>query len=251
LSLPPAGGPELQIVSLNIRHGGGRRSRSILDWIAARSADVIVLPEWRDSTAGNLVRRGLESAGFDVSPAFARTKQNGILIAAKEPCSFYRLTPASSERGELLSVELASGWRLLAAYFPQGNAKAPFFKACTEEAQSSNASPFVLIGDLNTGCNEDDVEGTGTPFMCADLFDALATKAHLADLWRVEHRQEREWSWRSKVNGFRVDHAFANKAFRTRFSQISCFYDHGPRETGLSDHSALIVKCTPASNSRL
>ena len=45
-------------------------------------------------------------------------------------------------------------------------------------------------------------------------------------------------------NGFRVDHAFANTAFQKRFLTISCRYDHGPREAGLTDHSALILKCS-------
>lgn len=102
--------------------------------------------------------------------------------------------------------------------------------------------PFLLLGDLNTGYNNIDVEGNGAPFSCADMFDALQTKAGLVDLWRGEHGDKQEWSWRSPINGFRVDHAFANEAFQKCFAPIRSYYDHGPRENGLTDHSALIVK---------
>ena len=111
------------------------------------------------------------------------------------------------------------------------------------EATNSSKIPFILLGDLNTGHNGLDIEGRGAPFYCADLFDALRSNAGLVDLWRAEHGERREWTWRSRINGFRIDHAFANAAFVEYFPSIQCFYDHHPRETGLTDHSALLVSC--------
>jgi len=177
-----------------------------------------------------------------VTAAAPNRVSNGILIATKDECQSRRATPEGSEKGELLVANNSAGWILLAAYFPQGKAKNSFFKACIDEAMSFAAMPFLLLGDLNTGRSDIDLEGNGAPFVCADQFDALQTKAELFDLWRIEHGQAQEWSWRSKINGFRVDHAFANATFRNQFGALHCQYDHTPREIGLSDHSALILK---------
>jgi exonuclease III len=83
----------------------------------------------------------------------------------------------------------------------------------------------------------------GTPFDCVAEFKALP----LVDLWRLEHGDKRDWTWRSpesatrRSNGFRLDHAFANAAFRERFPNIRCVYDHEPRDMKLTDHSALVL----------
>lgn len=105
---------------------------------------------------------------------------------------------------------------------------------------------MILIGDLNTGRNDLDVEGDGTPFHCAQLFESLEGRAGLFDLWRATpgNRELREWTWCSSANGFRIDHAFGNKPLVERFEQIRCHYDHAPRQMKKSDHSALFVELT-------
>jgi exodeoxyribonuclease-3 len=232
------------IVSLNIRHGGGRRVRALLDWLISLAPSIIVLPEWRDDMSGEFIKRRLEAADFFVGTAVSpRSRSNGVLVATKIAFQSERITPSGSERGELLLAHVAPSFRLLAAYFPQNAAKAPFFRVCMAEAANSSTIPFILLGDLNTGHNDLDIEGSGTPFYCADLFDALRSKARLVDLWRAEHGDRREWTWRSRINGFRIDHAFVNTAFVECFPSIQCLYDHHPRETGLTDHSALLVSC--------
>ena len=101
--------------------------------------------------------------------------------------------------------------------------------------------PLVMIGDFNTGRNDLDIEGTGARFYCAELFEALSTEAGLIDLWRQRH-DRREWTWRSPMNGFRIDHVFGNKAFIARFPAFRCAIDHAPRKSGLSDHSAVVLE---------
>jgi exonuclease III len=139
---------------------------------------------------------------------------NGILVGAGETFRQRTLTPIGSQKGELVLADFACGWRLLAAYFPQGQAKAPFFQVCLQEAARSRDVPLLLLGDLNTGLNDMDVEGKGVPFVHANLFADLQTRGGLVDLWRMEHGDQLEWSWRSRLNGFRTDHALANRRFR-------------------------------------
>jgi len=125
----------------------------------------------------------------------------------------------------MIVANFGSEGQMLAAYFPQGKSKLPFFKRCIGEAEASYNIPFVLLGDLNTGSNGADVEGKGARFIYADEFEELQTKVGLVDLWRFEHGDRKEWTWRSRINGFRVDHALANAIFRKRNPKIRCFYD--------------------------
>jgi exonuclease III len=85
--------------------------------------------------------------------------------------------------------------------------------------RKANAKLIVIIGDYDrhSDRNDLDIEGTGARFHCADLFEALHTEAGLIDLLRAQHGGQQEWTWRSSVNGFRIDHAFGDKAFIGRF----------------------------------
>ena len=55
---------------------------------------------------------------------------------------------------------------------------------------------MLIIGDLNTGRNDLDIEGNGARFHCADQFDAMERHDGLIDLWRSmpENRESREWT---------------------------------------------------------
>jgi exonuclease III len=243
------GGVVMQAILLNIRHGGGPRAQRLLEWVTRRSPDVVVMAEWQDGAPGAVLKAGLEAKGFQTATATTNGDANGVLVAAKRPFAFRCATPLETRerkrvegRGGALLVADFDGLRMLAAYFPGAQAKRPFFEACMAEAEASRGVPFVLVGDLNTGRNDLDVEGTGTPFVCADQFEELTTRAGLVDLWRAQHGDTaQDWSWRSQKNGFRIDHAFANAAFRERFPGIRCRYDHEPREMKISDHSALVI----------
>lgn len=168
---------------------------------------------------------------------------NGLMIAARRTFDVERVTPADADKGELLLASLPAGLSILAAYFPQRQAKAQFFEASMACAKNHVDAPFLLIGDLNTGRNELDIEGRGSPFDCEELFVALEKQAGLRDLWRDEHRNHRESTWLSHAkNGFRVDHAFGNQELIYRLAPIRCHYDHQTRKDSITDHSALIVE---------
>jgi exonuclease III len=161
-------------------------------------------------------------------------------MAARDVTHAEIITPANSPVGDLALMRL-DGLNVLGCYFPQSMAKSPFFDRCAETAQRQSSQPFLMIGDFNTGRNDLDVEGDGTPFDCADQFKHLSERVGLTDLWRFRHGDRREWSWRSAKNGFRIDHAFANRAFLDRYPNYQCQFNHEPRLTGLTDHSAIVL----------
>jgi exonuclease III len=235
------------IVSLNIRSGGGNRANSILNWIGNCKPDAAIFLEWRDNEIGKVIKRHVEKCGFMTANANSHTpRSNGVLFAAKTFFDYACVTPEGSDKGELLLVSFP-GLRLLAAYFPQKAAKSLFFQACQAESEKYDQMPFLLLGDLNTGRNDLDRQATGSRFHCATMFEALVDQSKLVDLWRDTNRDKlQEWTWESpgKCNGFRVDHAFANKPFMDRFGPIECYYDHEPRKSKITDHSALILRCS-------
>jgi len=232
-----------RIVSLNIRHGGGKRIAQLAHWLMTKSPNVMVLPEWRNDTAGRCALEILKDSGFrTIATSQENPKRNSVLLAAINLTEMQVSTPPHSASGDLILIETAEQVRILGCYFPQGQAKASFFRKCIEVGSQNHDRPLVLIGDFNTGGNDLDIEGTGARFDCADLFTALTREAGLIDLWRARHADRQEWTWRSPVNGFRIDHAFGNETFINRFPAFKCEIDHEPRLSGLTDHSAVVVE---------
>jgi exodeoxyribonuclease-3 len=106
----------MKLVSLNIRHGGGKRSSQIIDWLGSQSADFVLLTEWRSNASGKFLKEALQEAGYTCFGASRDGSANGALVAAK--CSFdvLRLTPRESPRGEILAADTDSGMRVLCCY---------------------------------------------------------------------------------------------------------------------------------------
>jgi exodeoxyribonuclease-3 len=232
----------IRILTLNIRHGGGKRIALLADWIVAKSPNVVVLPEWRNNDSGQRIRKILTDNGLTtIAAARGKSRLNSVLLAAIDFTESWEVTPANTTAGDLILIEITKRVRILGCYFPQRQAKAPFFQQCIEVASKNRDAPFVMTGDFNTGRNDLDIEDTGTPFYCADRFEALGGVG-LIDLWRARHGDRREWTWRSPANGFRIDHAFGNEAFIKRFPAFRCEIDHSPRLAGLTDHSAVVLE---------
>ncbi len=228
-----------RIVALNIRHGGGKRQAALARWLLDTQADVFVLPEWRASST--LLAASMMEAGYWPHVAHRDDpKANGVAVIARSRLPSTRATPEHATKGELLQARFGQN-SLVGAYFPLLGAKAPFFLRCAELSASANGS-LLVIGDMNTGSNQLDLEPGASRFHCAREFVELGTRHGLHDLWRRQHGETaREWTWRSAHNGFRIDHAFANESWLKAHPSWRCSYDHVPRERGLSDHSAIIV----------
>jgi exodeoxyribonuclease III len=230
------------IVALNIQHGGGKRTSELIKWLREQNADIIVLSEWRNNPNGLAIEAALKSGGYHVHSQDG-VVSNGVLIAAREQFDAISVTPPDAPIGVLLKAQWKGGLAVIGAYFPlEIRTKRQFFGVCMEHAMRHSDAPFLLIGDLNTGCNDADFTAGATPFPCADAFEALVDSG-LIDQWRRRHGlAARDYTWLSRQNGFRIDHAFGNEAFISRYEPLQCDYDHSTRETKLSDHSALMLR---------
>lgn len=67
------------------------------------------------------------------------------------------------------------------------------------------------------------------------------------DVWRGRHPGVREWSWVQPWGrhvGYRLDHALVSPALLPRVADVR--YSHAERESGVSDHSSLLLELTDA-----
>jgi exonuclease III len=231
-----------RVVALNIRAGGGKRIPAIRHFLQSHDPDVVVLTEWRDNRGGGVLREWAVSRGMECATLNDGATPNGTFLAARNAFSIESKTPPGARPGVLMQLRAAK-WMMLACYFPQREAKAPFFDAALRISIAHQTVPFLLVGDLNTGNQVTDKGAAGAKYSCSCLFDALVGQAGLVDLWRrTNGRETREWTWLSPTgNGFRIDHAFGNDTFIQQ-TKPSCRYDHTTRMTGVSDHSALIIE---------
>jgi exonuclease III len=235
------------IISLNIRAGGGARTARLCSYLDSLDPDTVLLSEWRDNEGGRSLVSWAEGRGMSHAALTDGCTANGVFLASLDPFVTESATPAAQSAGCLMLARFRCV-TLLACYFPQLKAKAAFFDRCLELASQHQAAPFVLAGDLNTGNQlADRSEGAGK-YHCSDHFDRLTSAGGLSDLWRLTNGASREWTWLSsqKKNGFRIDHAFGNDAFVTVAAPM-CTYDHRARETGLTDHSAVVIRASDAA----
>jgi hypothetical protein len=78
-----------RIISLNLRHGGGRRIAPLTDWLLRKSPSAIIATEWRNNVPGQHLRNRLTLGGLP--------HMNADLIV-EYPEEFHRLSkPFSRE----------------------------------------------------------------------------------------------------------------------------------------------------------
>ncbi len=235
--------PPSKIVALNVQAGGGSRVGAICRFLEYNQPDVVVLTDWRKNAGGREFRNWFEEKGMRCVALNDGSTRNGVAIASRAPFHAKSVTPSCHSAGALLLAQF-QGLALLGGYFPLLRTKSFFFAACAEMANEHAKAPFLFVGDLNTGNQVTDKSAGGARYRCAAGFDALSREAGLTDLWRRTHGNDaREWTWHSRKNGFRIDHAFGNERFLQQFGP-SCSYDHASREGRLTDHSAVIVTGT-------
>lgn len=229
----------MRLVTLNLRHGGGKRMPSLLKALRGYAADVVVLTEHRHNAASTLLREGLAAAGLRhqiVSHDDPRV--NHLLVASRHPLKPAPQPCLSFDRQRLLCLRV-DGLRLVAAHLPNLRAKLPHWAALLQMAESGRRIPTVYMGDFNTGHNVRDVEGGPFRFTASEQMEALLARGWV-DAWRHLDPLGREFTWFSHRNrGFRLDHAFLSPACVPRLR--AAWFDHAVRKSGATDHSALIV----------
>jgi exodeoxyribonuclease III len=230
----------MKVLSLNVRSGGGNRWAAIFEFVDHHDPDIAVFLEWRRSPGPGPAEEWASRKQMHWMAACDGSRANGVGIASKRPSDWRSATPGPDHPVSMVMASFEE-WTLLACYFPQAEAKRPYFDVCDDVADKHRDRPLLIIGDFNTGNQIVDKTPAGTKYVHADRFDHLVSSGGLTDLWRMTHGPDaREWTWSSGKNWFRLDHAFGNAPY-IEFFNPECRYDHTPRERRLTDHSAIIV----------
>ena len=229
----------MRLLTLNIRHGGGKRVDSIVNFLSRFSADVIVLTEYKENSNAPTFKTRLFELGYKWQASSSIVpKENSVFLASRSPfISNSQYGALGSHAHRLLSARFPR-FNLIGVYFPQNEAKRPVFDFLQNQWPGLLGESGLVIGDFNTG--KPNLDEAGNTFACADCFSALG-ESGLVDSWRSRNPEAREFSWVSAAkNGFRIDHIFCTALLDKQVTRID--YSHGPREEKATDHSAMIAE---------
>lgn len=255
----------MRLLTWNLRHGGGPRNMpaialSILD----HRPDAVILTEYRRTTGGQigavLADHGLSrqvctdpppgrngiliaaraAAHIPARPSRPADAQAPLFHAAAPPTTWARTRHARATRHRITELDLPDLELSIAAVHipPDGDpTRESVFQSAVQTASERRDRPFVLMGDFNAGRHHLDEEGA--TFSCTRLLGTLAALGY-ADAWRTLNPAGREFTWFShEGSGFRIDHCFLSPPLAGRLS--ACRHSHKERQSGLSDHSMLLV----------
>ena len=236
----------LRIVALNLRSGGAPRVRALAAALAAHEPDIVVLGEAYPTGHPQVVLDALGEAGLVhrlTAEGDLPQDPRGVAIASRLPFDEARQPLVGGPNRQRLLEARVRGVVVGGAYFPLKGPKVEFWR---EEflpyAQGRIGDPAILVGDWNSG--QPYLDEAGATLYAAREFARLSEMGWV-DAWRSRNPDGREFTWYSKPhgNGFRIDHAFVSPALAPHL--LDARYDHSTRESGASDHSALVVDIAP------
>lgn len=227
----------MRIVSWNILQGGGRRLPEVCAALKGWAPDIAVLQEVRRSSVPDLTKALSLPESYLADTEEAR--DNAPFIASRDPLEAGDFIENREGLCHILEAE-TYGLTILPVHFPQKAAQVPLFEALLADSASLLDLDTLLIGDLN--CGLPFIDSTDKTFANAKYFQALLD-AGWVDLYRQHAGPDaRDYSWISPRTGrgFRYDHALASPSLAERL--VSLTYDHAPRDSGVSDHSAIVLE---------
>jgi exodeoxyribonuclease-3 len=237
----------LGILTLNVANPSSARAERQLAWLSERSEQVLVLTETSSGSGTKLLRDRLRAAGWEVrGGGDVEGRERGVAIATR-----VRAAPREREivsflpsRAELMTIGELD---IVGLYVPSRDEshekierKHRFCTAVSGFLAERPVREAIVIGDLNV------LEPVHRPHygIFRDweyrLYDEFLVR-DFVDAYRLQHPTGMEHSWVDYENrGYRFDHVFVSQSLAGRVSR--CDYDHSPRESDLSDHSALVLE---------
>jgi exonuclease III len=244
------------------------------DRVLAHRADVVCLQEVIPTALARWTQR-LQAAGLAViasavAPDAPRVHRLGVLVAGRHPLELADAPAALPWPERLLAVDVRPpDWpqplRIVTLHAPLSQ-RADQVKVRTLEAVHASlaaldhAIPAILCGDLNTPQYEarDGIVQTFAQTRTGRLRagrgerhdraerSILTGPAGWRDAFRTLHGYEaRDRSWKTgRHPGYRLDHILVSPGL----TALACAYDHGVREDGLSDHSAMWATVAPSDH---
>ena len=236
----------LGVLTLNVASPSVARAERQLAWLAERKEQVLVLTELSSGLGSHLLMSRFAAAGWEVRSGGLEGRDRGVAIASRvclAPRAGDILTFLSS-RAEAVALGQLD---VVGVYVPSRDdslekveRKRSFCSALSTLLTERVPRPAIIIGDLNV------LEPGHRPrygfFHDWEYRFYEDFRMHgFVDAYRLKHPEEVEYSWVDyRGRGYRFDHVFVSEPLAVRVQR--CSYVHDPRETDLSDHSALLIE---------
>jgi exodeoxyribonuclease III len=236
----------LRILTLNVASPSRAKAERQLQWLSERPEQVFVLTEVGRGAGSELLAERMRTAGWAVCAPPIEEGERGVMICSRvtvgrAPMLVVGYLPHRAHGIALGKVEV------MGVYAPSRDEsvakiarKRRFLAELLTTLGEREASRTVLIGDLNV------VERRGRAVERVfqewefELYEDLPERGWL-DAYRVLHPDRVEVSWAdSEGGGYRFDHTIITADLRERL--LRCEYEHEPRESELSDHSAMTLE---------
>ncbi|MCG2690095.1 hypothetical protein L6252_02330 [Candidatus Parcubacteria bacterium] len=238
------------LLCLNIANPSEERAGKQAMWLKRRSEDVIVLTEAKDSKGCVLIERYLSSFGNSVIFVEPPEREYGVMIISKHPIAEGDFSGRMiSIPSRVASVKIGQ-LEIIGVYVPSRGfdegaimAKKKKFIQSTQKALLKILPPqkTIFCGDLNVLEPEHLPKYRHFKDWEYDFYNSLSQKYSFIDAFRHFFPKEQAYSWFGRSgDGYRYDHCFVSPDLSENLAE--CYYLHEPRETGLSDHSAMILR---------
>ena len=245
----------MKILGWNIRSGGGVRVQGIFQQLVEWDADILVLSEFRGTSASQSLSLMLRDAGWlhQVSSVQHNDKTNGLLVASRWPVTqidhriridpFRWLPCLVSDFNRDSDKPLFIG----SMHVPNrvSGRKDKFQRGVIRFLRKHPMELGLLVGDTNSGIPDIDEESPAFGAMEKNWIGELAKQGRV-DGFRHLHGAAKEFSWYSPNgnNGFRLDYAYLNPESLAGLESVS--YQWGKskdslRREVLSDHAAILA----------
>lgn len=223
------------ILSWNIRQGGGSRFAKIVKSVEKLAPEVVAFSEFRNNKVGIQLRTALLRMGYRYQVvSHAKNDVNSAILASKYPCSTSIFPKCDPEYDHNIVCGRLPAFDIYSVYFPHKK-KHRLFDFLIEDELSER--PAIIVGDFNTGKNG--IDQVGNSFWYTDELVALE-KLGYVDAFRLIQGDIKEYSWLShQKNGYRYDHTYISESLSPFVAD--CKYLHEWREEGLSDHSPMLL----------
>ncbi len=226
----------------------------------AHRPDVVVFQEARAAAFPELANlfadAGLTQFATSASSVLGHRLSRYVVVASRFP--FRDALPVDGpapETSVCLEIESPDGrFELVGVYVPsiarKDGVKVPTQHAMNVRMAHAASRPHIICGDFNSPKAESE-EGVTLFFKPSRPLEYAGEHALMGGMLEYGLRDAfrdangyadpaPSWFWknRGRTGGYRLDHIFVSPHFEVR----RCWYDHGVRERGLSDHSLMLAE---------
>lgn len=253
---------DLSLLTWNVANPSAERAERQLSWLTTRPEQIFVLTETKASAGCKLLADAFRSGGYEVVESDPNPGEFGTMIVSRlsvEPDEWAKqLSYLASRACSALLPTSVGRIHLIGLYVPSRDAspekkrrKLDWLNSCQKGLDALQDKHFgtIFLGDLNI---LEPGHHPHYPFFAQfeyDFYEALTSNYGLIDAFRHLNPELLEYSWVGRTgDGYRYDHVFCSESLCDVLT--ACEYLHEPRESRLSDHSAVkaIFRIEPASS---